>query len=301
LSILQGLQAWEYKLPAGFTVRGLHSIPSGKPVIHFIHGNGFSGLTFEVLLSYLIDDYDLFISDGQGHGDSDPGEKYPGWNKSAGNFARVWRHFSPMFGDVPKIAMGHSYGAVMSTLMISKDQNMFDVGILLDPVYSSPNVAKTMSFMAAVGLSKRVMPLAKQAKVRTERWESETLAWDYFHQRGIFKGWKDECLQAYLSHALSKEEDGALQLKCPGRIESAVFSGYVSRLWPAIQGVKRPMTMLYGDKTYGFIHKAIPKLRKKNDQYDFIEMPGGHCFMQENPALTAEKIKQVLTLKLDEV
>jgi len=298
LSILQDLQAWEYKLPAGFTVRGFHSKPTGKPVIHFIHGNGFNGLTFEVLLSHLIDEYDLFISDGQGHGDSDSGKTYPGWNKSAGNFARVWRHFSPMFGDVPKIAMGHSYGAVMSTLMISKDPTMFDIGILMDPVYGSPNVAKAMSFMSQVGLTKRVMPLAKQAKVRTESWESESAAWDYFHQRGIFKGWDDACLQSYLTHALSKEGGGALKLKCPGRIESAVFSKYVSRLWPVLKAVKRPMTMLYGDKTYSFIHKAIPKIKQKNSHYDFIEMPGGHCFMQENPALTAQKIKQVLKQKL---
>ena len=66
LSILKGLLAWEYTLPTGFTVRGHYTLPTGKPVIHFIHGNGFCGLTFEQLLAEFQDDYDLFISDGQG-------------------------------------------------------------------------------------------------------------------------------------------------------------------------------------------------------------------------------------------
>jgi len=300
LSIIQSLQTWEYKLPAGFTVRGLHSKPSGKPVIHFIHGTGFCGLTFEVLLSYLVDDYDLFISDGQGHGESDSGKHYPGWNKSAGNFARAWRHFSPLFGDAPKIAMGHSYGAVISTLMIAKDANMFDAGVLLDPVYCSPKIATTMSFMSHAGLMKNSQ-MAKQARVRSEEWASEKDAWDYFYQRGTFKGWEDRCLQSYIDHALAKQEDGRLLLKCPARIEAAVFSKYVNRLWSSIKTVKRPMTMLYGKDTYSFVLKALPQIKKKNKNYDFIEMPGGHCFMQQHPKLTAEKIKNSLEVQLSKM
>ena len=197
MSLIQGLQAWEYKLPAGFIVRGFHSKPSGKPVMHFIHGTGFCGLTYEHLLAEFQDDFDFFISDGQGHGESGTGEFYPGWNKSAQNFARVWQHYAPLWNDVPKIALGHSYGAIMSTLIMAKHPEMFDFGILMDPVYCSPKVAKTMSVMSNLGLMKQ-MTMAKQAKVRGTTWVSEADAWSYFHQRGTFKGWQDECLQNLL-------------------------------------------------------------------------------------------------------
>jgi len=296
--MVEGLIPWEFQVPAGFTVRGYHSPPSGKPVIHFIHGNGFCGLTFAPLLAQFQHDFDLFISDGQGHGDSDAGDVYPGWNKSAENFERVWQHFSPMWEGVPKIALGHSYGAIMSTFMIAKNPDLFDVGILMDPVYTPPKLAGAMSAMSTLGLMKN-MPLARQARIRSVSWASRQEAWDYFHQRGIFKNWQDECLNAYLDHALSTFKDGTMHLKCPARIEAAVFSAYANKLWGAIKSIKTPMTMLYGDKTYSFVHKSCSKLRKTNPYYDFIEMPGGHCFMQEWPKLTAQEIKQKLRFQLN--
>jgi len=298
LSIIQGLQPWEFKQPAGFTVRGYHSVPSGKPVLHFIHGNGFCGLTFERLLVEFQDDYDFFISDGQGHGNSDEGEVYPGWNKSARNFERVWQHYSHLWANVPKIALGHSYGAVMSTLMMAKNPDLFNLGILMDPVYCSPRMAKTMSLMTNLGLMKQ-MPLAKQAKIRSVKWENKDEAWEYFYQRGTFKGWQDDCLQAYLNHALEAHDDGSLHLKCPPRIEGAVFSAYAHNLWSSIRSINKPMTMLYGERTYGFVLKSLPKIRKANPYYDFIKMPGGHCFMQEQPESTAQEIKQKLRFLLN--
>ncbi|MFT6266159.1 MAG: pimeloyl-ACP methyl ester carboxylesterase [Oleiphilaceae bacterium] len=297
LSIIEGLQTWEYKLPAGFTVRGYHSKPSGKPVLHFIHGTGFSGLTFEHLLAEFQNDYDFFISDGQGHGESDAGEIYPGWNKSARNFALVWQHYAPLWGGVPKIALGHSYGAVMSTLIMAKHPDLFDFGMLMDPVYSSPKVAKAMSVMTTLGLMKR-MTLAKQAKVRSMVWASESDAWSYFYQRGTFKGWKDDCLQSYIDHALSKHADGSLHLKCPPKIESAVFSAYAHNLWQSINTIQKPMTILYGEDTHSFVIKSLPKVHKANINYDFIKVQGGHCFMQENPKQTAQEIKQKLRFLL---
>jgi len=90
-----------------------------------------------------------------------------------------------------------------------------------------------------------------------------------------------------------------MHLKCPPRIEAAVFSAYVSNLWQSIRKVNKPMTMMYGDKTYSFVHQSRSKIRKTNPYYDFIEMPGGHCFMQEHPELTAQEIKQKLRFQLN--
>ena len=293
LSLIKGLQAWEYKLPAGFTVRGYHSRPSGKPVLHFIHGTGFNGLTYECLLAELQDDYDFFISDGQGHGESDAGEFYPGWNQSAENFSLVWQHFSSYWANVPKIAAGHSYGAIMSTLMMAKNPTLFDCGILLDPVYSSPRIAKAMSVLTNFGLMRQTA-LAKQAKIRSTTWASEADAWAYFYQRGTFKNWQDACLQSYITHGLSKYDDGTMHLKCPPFIESALFSAYAHNLWGAIRSIRKPMTVIYGDKTYSFLLKSLPKVHEANQFYDFIKVPGGHCFMQQNSSATAQVVMDIL-------
>lgn len=294
---IRALLPWQYEVSAGFTVRGYYTEPTGKPVLHFIHGNGFCGLSYEVLLGGLQDEVDLFISDAQGHGNSDEGGVYPGWNRSARYFEEVWMHFSQMWKGVPHIACGHSYGAVMSTLMMARNPALFDFGLLLDPTFSPPGLAAAMSAMSTLGLMKRTS-LAKQAKVRSISWPDRQTTWDYFHQRGVFRGWQDECLESYLEHALLRREDGSFHLKCPPRIEAAIFSSYVRKLWPAIKAIRQPMTMFYGAQTMPFILESRAKIRRSNAHFDFIEMPGGHCFMQQQPELCADEIKRKIRLTL---
>jgi pimeloyl-ACP methyl ester carboxylesterase len=297
LTILHGLKPWEYEVKKGFTLRGYYSTPTGKPVIHFVHGNGFCGLTYEHLLSYLQNDFDLFISDAQGHGESDAGDEFKGWNASAKLASNVWCHFSDKWKTVPKFALGHSFGAVLSTLMMAKDTSLFDGGILMDPVYAPPKLASSMSLLGRVGLM-RYMPLPRQARIRTRSWPSFQAAWDYLHQRGTFKGWQDQCLKSYIEHALSTDKNGTLSLKCPPEIEAGIFASYPHKLWQAISSIQQPMLMMYGAKTYPFVLDSLPKIHQANPYYDFLEMPGGHCFMQEGPKKTAEEIKLKIRIQL---
>lgn len=296
LTILHGLKPWEYEVKTGFTLRGYYTEPSGKPVIHFIHGNGFCGLTYEHLLYHLQEDFDLFISDAQGHGESDSGEQFKGWNASAKLASKVWKHFSYLWQDVPKYALGHSFGAVLTTLMMAKDKRLFDGGVLMDPVYTAPKTASTMSFLGKTGVL-RYMPLSRQARIRTHSWPSFQAAWDYLYQRGTFKDWQDECLKSYIDHALLRDESGALSLKCPPEIEAGIFSSYPHKLWDAIGSIDQPMFMMYGIKTYSFVLDSLPKVHKANPYYDFLAMPGGHCFMQEQPKKTAEEIKTKIRMQ----
>lgn len=296
-SVLRDLVPWEYEVSAGYIARGFYTKPTGKPVLHFVHGNGFCGLTYEWLLSYLQDDVDLFISDTQGHGDSEEGGKYRSWNAGSFQLEEVWQHFSPMYGDVPRIACGHSYGAVTSTLIMSRRPDLFDFALFLDPTYAPPTTANTFSALASLGLSKN-FSLAKQALVRTVTWADEKTLWDYFYQRGVFKGWQDQCLQSYLDHAMTKEADGSFHLKCPPRIEAAIFASYASGLWHAISTIHKPVTMFYGERTMPFILKSRHKIHKRNPCYDFNGLPGGHCFMQQKPQQTANEMRRKIRLRL---
>lgn len=297
MTILHGLIPWEYQVKPGFMLRGYHTSPTGKPVIHFIHGNGFCGLTYEHLLAELNTDFDLFISDAQGHGNSDAGDQFKGWDETSRLARKVWKEFAPLWSDVPKFAMGHSFGAVLSTLMMAKEPGLFDGGVLMDPVYAPPRMATTMSFLGKTGLLK-YMPLSRQARIRTQRWESYQATWDYLYQRGTFKGWQDCCLKSYIDHALLADESGQMSLKCPPHIEAAIFSSYPNNLWKAIQSIQQPMVMLYGAKTYSFVLDSLSRIHQANSHYDFIKMPGGHCFMQEDPLLSATEIKMKIKFQL---
>ncbi len=290
---LRDMQSWEYTCAEGFTLRGWHSIPRDKPVLHFVHGNGFCGLTYEQVLAPLQDDFDIFISDTQGHGDSDPGIAYLGWNRNAQLLAEVWQHFMPLWQGQPRIASGHSYGAVLSTLVMARYPELFDTALLLDPTYAPPAMVKAFSVLGMLGVMQH-LPLARQARIRSVTWPDENKLWEYFYQRGVFKSWEDNCLRSYLQHAMQAEEDGSFSLKCPPRIEAAIFASYTPHLWQAIHQIQVPVRMMVGEHTFSFIHKALPRIRQGNERYTFELMPGGHCFMQESPATSAESMHWAL-------
>lgn len=297
MPLIDQLKSWEHEVSAGFVLRGYHSAPTGKPVIHFIHGNGFCGLTYEKVLAPLLDDYDLFISDAQGHGNSDAGDKYAGWNRSARYSAEAWDHYSTLWKGVPKIACGHSYGAVMSCVMMAKQPELFTRAVLLDPVLTPELSSHIWVLMSQFGLSKR-MALPKQAAVRTSTWLNEEALWDYFHERGVFKGWDEDCLRSYLRHGMTRDEQGRVHLKCPPEIEAAIFASYPKWLWRKLRAIQVPVDIVYGETTFPFIHKALPKLVKENSKISVSSIPGGHCFMQEDPAATTQRIRELLRNKI---
>ena len=141
--MLDKLKQWEYSVSAGYTVRGYYTEPTGKPVIHFLHGNGYCGLVYEEMLAPLTEHYDLFISDIQGHGESDVGGHFRGWNRNAELCTEVWQHYkNELWGDVPSVALGHSFGAVLSALMMANHPDLFDRGILLDPVFLNKSLMR---------------------------------------------------------------------------------------------------------------------------------------------------------------
>lgn len=292
--MLKKLKQWEYQLSAGFTVRGYHTEVTGKPVIHFLHGNGYCGLVYEAMLEPLSAHFDIFISDVQGHGNSDVGGHFRGWNKNAELSVEVWQHYQKkLWQDVPAIAMGHSFGAVLSSLMMSNHPTLFSRGLLLDPVFLNRTMMRIAVLSEPLGLL-NFTSLARRAKSRRSEWTDRQDAFDYFHQRGMFKGWEDDCLWSYVNHAL-KETHCGIKLKCPPRRESAIFASFPKRLWSSLDRITTPTHIIYGDRSYPFVSESAESLQKSNSAVTAKTVEGRHCFMQEKPSQTAELILQLLS------
>ncbi len=292
--MLNRLKQWEYPLSTGFTVRGFYTEPTGNPVIHFVHGNGYCGLVYEQMLEPLMEHYDLFISDIQGHGNSDVGGHFRGWNRNSEFCAEVWQYYKKrLWPDVPAIAMGHSFGSVMSALMMANHPTLFDRGVLLDPVFLNKSLMRLVVLSEPFGLL-NFTSLARRAKSRRSEWSDTKEAFDYFHQRGMFKGWDDGCLWSYINHAL-KETSNGLMLKCPPRRESAIFASFPKRLWSSLDRITTQTHVIYGDRSYPFVLKSANVLQQSNEVVTAEAVPGRHCFMQEHPVKTAEKIHKHLS------
>jgi pimeloyl-ACP methyl ester carboxylesterase len=248
--------AWSHPCSAGFTLRGEHSEPSGKPVIHFLHGNGYCGRVYWPMLQLLEADFDIFISDVQGHGDTDHGGRFHGW-------------------------------------MMGQEPASFSRAVLLDPVLFTPVMVGAVVLSDVVGLYKR-NAMASKARERRRHWPDRATAYANFHERGMFKGWTPEALQAYVDYALKDAADGGVELKCRPSREADIFGSFPRRLWSSLEKVNVPVKVEYGEKSFPFIARSVKRWVANNPQIQSEPVPGGHCYMQEDPLAAAQRIKAFL-------
>ena len=288
------LQPWAHTCSAGFTLRGWHSAPSGKPLLHFLHGNGFCGRAYEPLLRHLAEQFDLWISDAQGHGDSDHGGRFVGWNRSAELAVEAFEAGRAAFGEVPRFALGHSFGGVLSGLILARQPALFQRAVLLDPVLFTPNMLRLKQVLGALGLYDRLNDKAKRARARRNHWADADEARNRLRGRGIFKNWDESALTAYVEHAMKPHPEGGLQLKCHPDREAEVFSTAPQGLWRALRQVRTPSTLIYGQDSYPFVLDSARRLPRLNSQVQARAVEGGHCFMQERPQPTARLVQDYL-------
>ena len=291
----ENLHAWSQPAHYGLTIRGFATRDSGKPLLHFLHGNGMSGLTYWPMLEILQDDFDLLITDIQGHGDSDAGERFLGWNDNAEICTRVLRHHLSQHGsDRPVFGVAHSLGGALTTLMAGEHPGMFDRLVLLDPVYFPPAMIAAMAGLQMTGLLERLSPLSRQARRRRTEWPSRSAAENSLRNRGIFKGWHPDALHAFVRYAMTEKSSGEVVLKCPSWIEARIFASYPKGLWKTIRHIQTPVHLLMAENTFPFSRGSAERAMRLNRKFTTAYMPGYHCFMQEHPQQSAEAVRSQL-------
>lgn len=285
---------WSYQTKWGFILRGHHSIPSGKPVLHLLHGNGFCSMMYWPMLQILQHEFDFFLSDVQGHGDSDHGGQFVGWNESASLAQEAWQAHQPLFGTVEVYGVGHSFGGVLTALLHSQPLSPFNSVVLLDPVLFTPAMLTMMKTLNSVKLYHK-NPLAKAALRRRQQWQNKEAAIAYLTNRGMFRNWHPSAVAAYVDFAMAETEHGLI-LKCQPQREADIFSSFPDQLWQQLYQPCTPTYVLYGENSYPFIEKSLLKWQAKNPAVTTAKVAGGHCFMQENPEFAATEVKRAIVL-----
>ncbi|OAI84823.1 alpha/beta fold hydrolase [Pseudomonas putida] len=280
---------WAHDCAERFTLRGWRSPASGKPLLHFIHGNGFCCLAYQPLLELLAVHFDLWLSDVQGHGDSDHGGPFVGWNRSAELALEAFDAGRGEYGDVPYFAVGHSFGGVLTGLMLELQPRLFQRAVLLDPVVFSRSMIGVMGVASLFGMHRR-HGLARKAATRRSYWPDRQAAHDSLQGRGIFKGWSEAALQAYVTHAIGECGAGVV-LRCRPSREVEIFSSFPKRMWASLSRVQTPTLVLHGEQTYPFVPLSLARWARLNPNVVPQKVAGGHCFMQEDPHESAHRVE----------
>lgn len=286
------LERWEHLSPVtGTRLRGWRSLPTGKPLLQFLHGNGFCGRVYEPLLQVLAADFDLWLCDAPGHGDSEAPAHFPGWNACADAALEAFKAGRQPYGNVPCFAAGHSFGGVLTALMLAEPDQPFKRAALLDPVLFPPPMLLAAQLIGRMG-SSLANPLARATKRRRREWPDREHARQSLRGRGTYRGWTEPALDAFITHALQDTPEGHARLKCTPELESTIFSTMPRQLWSRLRRITVPTLLLHGRETMPFVAVGCGRAHRHNPSHLHTQVTaGGHCFMQEDPADAAARVR----------
>ena len=65
-------------------------------------------------------------------------------------------------------------------------------------------------------------------------------------------------------------------------------------LWKSLRAIETPVRLIHGEESYPFVKESAARLARLNANVQVEALPGGHCFMQENSRLAAERVREFL-------
>lgn len=278
---------WQSGAGDGPTLRGRRREPApGQATLHFLHGNGFCGGVYWPLLGRLVPDYGLFCHDLEGHGASDAPARYSG---TAQVIRRVPEVIAQQGLVQPRlVGMGHSFGAAVTLAVAARHPGLFQALVLLDPILLPPLTWGLSWLSSALGRN----PMATASRRRRDRWASRTECFERLHNRGIYRGWRDDGFDCFIEHA-TRDDGNERVLCCPRELEASIFENPVYP-WPLLGKIQCPALLIYGRNSYPFLPRSVALSRARMPQLEAHAVPGGHCFMQETPEAVEPLIRDFL-------
>lgn len=218
---------------------------AAAPWLHFAHATGMHGPLYAGLLAPLADRFRIVASDARGHGRTalidpspPPGDRVE-WENFAADTLALMDAVAP---DAPWLLAGHSMGGSASLLAAVAQPHRVAGLVLIDP----PMIPFAMAREALAAGVVMPNPMADAAGKRRAEYPDVASARERWRGRGVFAGWEDADLDAYLADAL-QVVDGGVTLACTPAWEAATFRGVSHRIEGALAALDRPFALVASD------------------------------------------------------
>ena len=260
--------------------------PGDGPPALLHHANGFCGALWAPVAELLQPHLRVFAVDARGHGDSSrpEGDAAYAWHTLADDLVCVadWVRERAAV-DAVALGVGHSFGGTLTMTAASKRPGLYERAILIDPVILPP--LDRAQRRARAGDS----PMAERARKRRHHWPSREEARAFLAGTPLFETWTERAVEIYVRDGLASVDDG-VELKCPGRVEAAIFNG--SRDFdPYEVAEKARLPIRLARATEGdFTRSAYADLLERLPDGDHREIEGGHLVVMEDPHRVAAAI-----------
>jgi pimeloyl-ACP methyl ester carboxylesterase len=215
------------------------------PWLHFAHATGMHAGLYQRLLAPLADRFRITASDARGHGrtaaihprapDGDREE----WEVFAADTLAIMQAVD---ASAPWLLAGHSMGGSASLLATVMQPEKVAGLVLIDP----PMIPFAMARAVLAAGELMPNPMADAAARRRADYPDVTSARERWRGRGVFSGWDDADLEAYLADGLRAAVDG-VTLACSPAWEAATFRGVSHRVETALAALDRPFALVAGE------------------------------------------------------
>jgi len=199
--------------------------PKNSPVLHWAHGNGLNGRTYENLLKNLSKFFHIYAWDARSHG-LNHRIKRPAEANTYGQYVSDFKNLIELLYEkhsMPIVIAGHSFGATICIKAEPELRGKVSKLVLADPVLFTP-LANGVSQLLRFFKSKKPknIYLAQNAAKRRDKWSTKAEAHLDLSKKNLFKNWDKLSFENYINYGTFDIGEG-ISLSCPRAIEALIF------------------------------------------------------------------------------
>ena len=255
-------------------------------LLHIAHATGLCSGVYSKFSEKFAKQYKVIGLDFRGHGKTkapaDPAS-LNNWEVFISDLEFFFSHFNQ-----PLVAIGHSMGGTISALLAARYPGLISKLILIEPGLMPPMWRPFVYLAQKTGLSMHV-PFVTRVTKRKSSWKTKDEAIAEFLNKGPFKSWRNEVLEAYVSEGMEILESGSAKLRCSPIWEGRILETAPCGIWREVSRITSPTLVLYGGKSKTFVPSVAAKIKKLIPHAIIKEMPNaGHFIPMEHPEESAE-------------
>lgn len=261
-----------------------------KPtLLHFAHANGFPAGSYNKLFSYLPNSMPVIAIDKLAHNPDYP--LVDSWQHQVTELIDYVEANRPT-KDTKVIAVGHSFGSVVSYMAACTRPDLFCGLIMLDPPLVTGFMSLALKFIKSTSYIYKFTP-AGITKLRARKWHKNTRLEEYFASKALFKNFDSDCIRDYVASATELRDDHH-HLTYNVDVEVDTFTSMPHNLSKFSNKLECPAVLLTGKHSDVCAPYLFKPFLKKNPTMVHEEFPyGGHMFPLEYPVELAKKLSEL--------
>lgn len=263
----------------------------GQRLLHLAPANGFVLETYRPLLLSAFSGFHCIAVPPRALWQHAPPPLQPetDWREDAELLLKgLDEHYLP-----PVVAVGHSFGAIVTLYAALMEPERFRGLILLDPTILVPEAIEYVANMRQQGRGLE-NPLAHGALRRRRTFASMEGAYANFRSKPVFGQWSDEAIKLYAEYG-TREIVGGRALTWSPEWEAYYFSTIPADLWEMVYqlpNLKIPMLFLRGETSDTYTEASANEVARVLPHATHKQIHAhGHLFPQSAPNVAARQIR----------